>query len=265
MRAVWLTDIHLNFPGPVAAERFIAEVATSDADCILISGDIGEAPRLTWYLQRLGNRWQRPIYFVLGNHDYYLSSFDEVAASVRRLCENSPHLHWLTGAGIIELTPNMALIGHDSWADGRFGSYERSNVMLNDYVLIHDFRGLDKASRLRKMNALGDAAAAHFQEWLPKAFSRYTHVCILTHVPPFREACWHEGNLSDDNFLPHFACKAVGDTLLNIMADYPDRQLTVLCGHTHSSGRAQIRENLVVLTGEAEYSKPKIQKMIDLT
>lgn len=37
------------------------------------------------------------------------------------------------------------------------------------------------------------------------------------HVPPFREASWHQGRISDDDWLPHFTCKAVGDVLREAM------------------------------------------------
>ncbi|MFA6486593.1 MAG: hypothetical protein WCT40_04490 [Candidatus Magasanikbacteria bacterium] len=83
-------------------------------------------------------------------------------------------------------------------------------------------------------------------------------------MPPFRESCWHEGKISDDNYLPHFSCKSVGDMMIKIMRAKPDCQLEVLCGHTHSSGHAQILDNLSVITGKASYGKPEIQKIIFL-
>jgi hypothetical protein len=89
-------------------------------------------------------------------------------------------------------------------------------------------------------------------------------VIAVTHVPPFREACWHQRNLSGDAWLPHFACKAAGDALVDVMTSYPDHELLVLCGHTHSPGTAQILPNLRVLTGGAEYGRPAIQGWIGL-
>ena len=99
---------------------------------------------------------------------------------------------------------------------------------------------------------------------MPKALAQYQQVFIVTHVPPFRSATWHVGQISDDDFLPHFCCKAVGEILVNIMRDYPQQQLTVLCGHTHSDGHAQILDNLEVLTGGAEYGLPEIKRIFEL-
>jgi Icc-related predicted phosphoesterase len=116
--------------------------------------------------------------------------------------------------------------------------------------LIEEFIGLRKQTRETKLNELGDEAAAHLRKLLPDAL-KFNHVIVLTHVPPFREACWHQGKISDNNWLPHFACKAVGDVLLEAMIAAPDKRMTVLCGHTHGSGEAELLPNLRVLTGGA--------------
>ncbi|MFW8600137.1 hypothetical protein ACOHYD_01450 [Desulfobacterota bacterium M19] len=86
----------------------------------------------------------------------------------------------------------------------------------------------------------------------------------LTHVPPFKESCRHEGEISADDWLPHFSCKAVGEFLRKFMSALPDRRMTVLCGHTHSSSQVTILPNLKVKTGEAEYSSPDIQEILEI-
>jgi 3',5'-cyclic-AMP phosphodiesterase len=88
---------------------------------------------------------------------------------------------------------------------------------------------------------------------------------LATHVPPFRDACWHEGTISDDEWLPHFTSKAMGDALLEIMRDHPAQELTVLCGHTHGRGEARLAENILVLTGGAEYGSPAIERVFEFT
>jgi Icc-related predicted phosphoesterase len=99
---------------------------------------------------------------------------------------------------------------------------------------------------------------------LKPALEAFPRVILLTHVPPFRESCWHEGRISSDDFLPHFTCKAVGDVLLEIVESRRDRELTVLCGHTHGRGEVEILPNLRVVTGGAEYGKPELQRVIEV-
>ncbi len=61
-----------------------------------------------------------------------------------------------------------------------------------------------------------------------------------------------------------FSCRAVGDAVLDVMRPAHDVQLTILCGHTHSSGECQPLPNVKVLTGGAHYGEPGIQRMLSL-
>ncbi len=264
MRLAWLTDIHLNFLSTFQIERFLGSIQETDADAVLISGDIAEASRLVWFLRRMADRWQRPIYFVLGNHDYYKGSFRYVHNAVRELKLQIPHLVWLQSAGIIELTPETALIGHDGWADGRCGDYAQSTVMLNDYVYIRDFVSLNHADRGLLLNQLGDEAAMYGRVWLSKALERYRRVYFVTHVPPFAECALHEGQTSSPDYLPHFACRVMGETLLQVMQRFPAHHLTVLCGHTHEAVDLAVADNLRVVVGAAEYGRPALQQIIEI-
>jgi 3',5'-cyclic AMP phosphodiesterase CpdA len=258
----WLTDLHLNFVTPGHIGRLCGAVLETGADAVLLGGDIAEAPDVVEHLEGLDARLGLPIYFVLGNHDFYQGGIARVRAAVRALCARSPRLHWLPGSGVVGLTRETALVGHDGWGDGRLGDYERSRVLLTDYLLIEELAGLDGRERLRRLNALGDAAAAHFRAVLPAALTRFRRLIVLTHVPPFREACWHRGRISDDDWLPHFACRAVGEVLREAVFARPGCEMTVLCGHTHSAGEAQILANLRVLTGRAEYGRPEVQRVL---
>ena len=264
MRIVWLTDIHLNFIGHDRIEAFCRDIGSAKPDAVLIGGDIGEAADVGGYLQLLEARLPVPIYFVLGNHDYYGGSLAAVRDEIAALVRQSNHLFWLPSSGVVELTAETGLVGHDGWADARFGDYAGSQVMLNDYLMIAELRGLDRGQRQARLNALGDAVAEHFRDLLPEALSRFRHLLVLTHAPPFREACWHEGRISSDEYLPHFSCKAVGDVLVEMMQAHPERKMTVLCGHTHSSGEAEILPNLCVRTGAAVYGRPQIQDILVL-
>ncbi|MCK5299983.1 MAG: metallophosphoesterase [Candidatus Aenigmarchaeota archaeon] len=263
-KIAWTTDLHLNFLRNQDLEKFINQINKISPDILLIGGDIAEAPNITHYLKRLEQSLDSKIYFVLGNHDFYNGSLSKVRKEMHKLSSISNKLFFLDDIPYIELTKDVALVGHSSWADGRLGNYDKSQVMLNDYILIKEFKGLTKAQRLQKLHELGDDAAAQLKENIETALKHYNKLICLTHVPPFKESCWHEGKISDDNYLPHFTCKAVGDTIRSIMESRPDSYLTILCGHTHSSGRAKILKNLEVITGSAEYGQSKIQQMIYL-
>jgi len=264
-RIAWLTDIHLDFlESPQQVIEFLLTVREADFDALLLGGDIASAPSLTGYLEQIVEVVDRPTYLVLGNHDFYYGSIDEVRKSVASLCDRQPKLSYLTLGGPVALSLSVGLVGHDGWADGRTGDYEHSTVMMNDYQLIAELAPLSKAARLELLYAQGDAAARHIRDVLPSALERFEQTLLLTHVPPLREACWYNGETSDDEWAPHFTCVAMGAAILEVALEFPDRRLTVLCGHTHSPGVCRPLANVEIRTAGATYSQPAIAEILDL-
>lgn len=264
MRLIWLTDIHLNFLSDLETAAFLSAVRDAEPDAILLTGDLGEANSVMPILEKIDSAWGCPLYFVLGNHDFYGGSIAGVRAQVTALCRQRPNLMYLTALDVIELTPNVGLIGDDGWADARLGNYEHSLVMMNDYRLIAELAPLTKQNRWPKLKELGDQSAEHIRRVLPQALAKYPRVILGTHLPPLRDACWHEGQVSNDEWLPHFTCKAMGDVILEIMREAPQKQLVIYCGHTHSPGICQPLPNVTIHTGSAEYGFPKVQQIIEL-
>jgi predicted phosphohydrolase len=264
-RVAWLTDIHLDCMDPPEAQDFLERVAALDVESVLIGGDIADANKLEGALQQIDAVLQRPVYFVLGNHDFYFSSIDAVRRRVRTLRGTLNRLHYLTDCAAFELAPGVGLLGHDGWADARLGDFERSLVRMMDYDLIQDLNGADKQTRATLLMQLGDAAAEDVKPRLEAALDRFSQLVFLTHVPPFAGACWHEGQISDDQWMPHFTCKALGDLLEASMHAHPRCSMTVLCGHTHGRGEVRILPNLKCLTGHAVYGEPEVQQVFDFS
>lgn len=277
MRLAWATDIHLDFLSDEGVRAFAAELAGTGADGLVLSGDLSHAELLEHHLRLLSQGFPGPISFVLGNHDYYGSSIAAVRAAVTELGARRPRLRWLPAAGVVELTETTAMIGVDGWGDARLGAPDTTRVTLNDFFHIEDLAAeIDPAARAvpsllvggdrralhRKLRALGAAEADACRRLLSAALASHERVLVVTHVPPFAEACWHEGRLSDDNWLPYFCCAAVGDVLRELAAAAPSREVTVVCGHTHGEGEAQILPNLRVLTGAAVYRRPALQRVL---
>jgi len=232
------------------------------ASALFLGGDIAEAPTLVEWLTFLADRVDPSIYFVLGNHDYYGSSIEKVRQQIRKL--DDPRLNWLPRVGVVDVMDGLTLVGHGGWGDARLGNFHESSVLLTDYVAIEELVGafdldtfhgdLRNQKDLKEvLGRLGDDAASTLQPILGHAVSNSRQVLVLTHVPPFKEACWHGEQISDDEWLPGFTCKAMGDLLRDTAAANPGADITVLCGHTHGTGVAEILPNLRVYTGEAAY------------
>ncbi len=279
MTIAWLTDIHLNFVEAADLREILSAMAQSRAEVFIITGDIAESPSLCHYLDILASSLSRPLYFVLGNHDYYAGSILEMRRQSLELASKSPYLCFLSASEVIHLTPRTCLVGHDGWADGRLGDYDHSEVILSDWLLIEEFRrlqesdiGLDidllstvaRRRRLELLQILAQEAAEHLDRVIPKALSAYDHIMVATHVPPFEQACWYAGQISGPEFLPHFGNRIVGEVLRRHMALHPGRHMTVLCGHTHGGGQTTILPNLTVRTGGASYGRPVIQEELEI-
>jgi len=267
MKLIWLTDIHLNFLDAEERVLFYRSVAEKDCDAVLISGDIAEAPSITVILKEIAAHLKKPICFVLGNHDYYRGQIDVVKAEMVSITKTEDHLNWLPESGPVLLEKDILLLGEDGWADGRYGDYANSPVVLNDSGMIADlFRESTKGKYklLEKMQQLADDDAKKLYADLTDAIKKHQpkNIIVLTHVPPFKEASMYEGKMSGDDFLPFFSSKATGDVLLKIAKENIDRDFLVLCGHTHHEAHYQASDNLTVRVGGAEYSQPKIEEVV---
>lgn len=264
----WLTDIHLNFLNKPARIDFYNSINQTECEAILISGDISEATSVCDILNEFSQHTNKKIYFVLGNHDYYLGSVTQVRDSITMICSQNSNLTWLGRPEIIQLNDHTVLLGHDGWADARYGNFEHSTISLNDSRLIAElFESflLSKAALKNQMQLLADTDAQVLEQVLVKSTSlNINRLIIATHIPPFPECCLHKGKISDDHWLPYFSSKATGDVILAFAKNNPKMNILVLCGHTHSRALFRPYKNIEVKAGEADYYKPKLQELITL-
>ncbi len=267
MKLAWLTDIHLNFLKEDERINFYRSIREKNCDAFLITGDIAEAPSVGSILRELSDHVNKPIYFVLGNHDYYLGQIDEVKREMQQLTREESLLYWLPAAGVQSLDQMTILVGQDGWADGRLGDYNNPSASLNDSRMIVDLfqqRILGMNQLLNKMQQLADEDALQLNIQLTEAVKKLPKkIMILTHVPPFKEASIYKGKISNDGYLPFYASKATGDVLLHIAAENPQIDFLVLCGHTHGEALYKPFDNLTVRVGSAEYYRPEVREIID--
>ncbi|QDP73679.1 metallophosphoesterase [Legionella israelensis] len=268
MKLAWLTDIHLNFLEVETRLQYYEDILVTGCDAILISGDIADAPSLDDLLNEMVGEIKKPIYFIVGNHDYYRGIIADVRKGLTELSIANANLFWLPASGLQQLPNNTILLGQDGWADGRLGNYQKSPVSLKGSRMIADLfqaKMVGRQQLLQKMQELADLDANALKNDLAQAVEQQPQkIIVLTHVPPFKEACQHMGQVSDDNYLPYFSSKAIGDVLMPFAIDNPLIDFLVLCGHTHSYAGYQPRANLIVKAGKAEYYKPIIQETIKI-
>jgi len=261
MRLAWLTDIHLNFLSPPKRQSFYEKLNDCNVDAALLSGDISEAPQLRNHLEELAHTCEFPLYFVLGNHDYYRSSIKKTRWESTRLNNEFKNLFWLPCSGLVELNHSTVLCGHGGWADAGYGDFEKSSIIMSDYRLIKELAETHEPLR-KKLENLGKEGSQYLAPLIESATKKYQRILIVTHIPPFPQACLYKGVQCSDEWLPHLSCKAMGEMLLDVCTRNSHCQFEVYAGHIHYRSLIRPLPNLTVQVGSAIYGDPKVEKVI---
>jgi predicted phosphohydrolase len=263
--ALWVGDLHLDKAEDRQRAKLFDTIRSSQSDCVIITGDIGHAHDLQDHLTALASVcWPRPCYFVPGNHDYHGSSIAEVENTLDKLQREIPNFHFLNGKKLIPLGDDTCIIGHGGWADARAGYGQRTIIDSPDRHAIRDFYGMDQRMALGKMNELGRNSAAAIRKILPLALSRYHHVVIATHVPPFPTAVRFNDQPCGRMHQPHFSNLSAGLAILGIARAFPQSRITILAGHAHSQCIQTILQNLTIRVGHARTGRPDVFDLVRL-
>jgi len=264
VRLDWITDPHLDhLPGSEELVRFVQQLHSRDSDALLITGDIAEGPTVHDYLGIISGAYQRPVFFVLGNHDYYGDWMSSTHGRVRQVCAAVPPgiLNWMPDAGVVMLSDGVALVGHGGMYDGQEGQ-PGLQMSMSDFFLPHGIMDMAQALSMGSRHLfdlllkLGQTCAAHVRENVRQAARLGARrVIVLTHVPPFLEASHFRGRPSEPSHAPFYVNRSLGDTLLELSSELRDVRLEVLAGHTHGPRVYQAAENLVVRVGRARYRR----------
>jgi len=256
---LWLTDPHLL---PWNRYRMLGSILDEKPVGVFATGDLSYGPTLISDLEFLGKRIGRPFYFVLGNHDYHGSSFVEVHRKIRELCEKYRNLIWMTDAGVISLTEEVAVIGAEGWYDARVGNPEFIKYTF-DWMLTSEFKSLPTwQERLDKFKTLADASAAHLTKNLEAAMENHKVIYLLTHFPCWKEANRYNGIISENFWAPYNTNYILGKELEKVMVEHKKRNLIVLAGHTHQAMQIHVSRNIECRVGRGAYHKLSEEEII---
>jgi predicted phosphohydrolase len=264
----WATDIHLDFLNDDQTKllAFAEGLKVQNPDGIFLTGDLSVAKKLIYHLSVIEKVVQRPIYFILGNHDYYGADTEQVRKAMRELTNASGFLRYLPTMEYYTLTPSTAVVGHDGWYDGLYGDAQNSTFGMLDWTSIGNFvqiRG-NKASILVEARRLAHESVLHVHNGIKKAVRYHKNVVVLTHYPPFQQCHMHNGKPGEKNATPWFTSKMMGDMLMDASRAFPNVKFTILCGHTHGKWDGQISGNLEVHVGGADYYNPQLQGHVEV-
>jgi Icc-related predicted phosphoesterase len=271
VKIAWATDIHLDFlqreGGRALVQFAFAEpLASANVDAVIISGDISLSGMLEDHLRIIDETVKCPVYFVLGNHDFYGSNFGSVRALVDGVCKASKNLRYLTSEEDITIAPGLSIVGADGWYDAYYGRPFSAGLVMSDWLQIEDFsvhlHPIVGGANIDPHGIVGVAREASFNsaesvlERARSAALKSKNVVIVTHVPPFPEVHAQGGKGNNDASIPWYTSKLMGDAILRVAEEHPNVNFTVFCGHTHHKARVRNGKNIECFVGGSEYGEP---------
>ena len=264
MKLLWLTDTHLDHVDSASRQAFYEKLRGENFAAAVVTGDISISRLLAAHLGEIAQACApRKVYFLLGNHDFYGSSFEEVDRITAACCAKHSNLQHLGQGEVVRLGPASALVGHRGWADGRAYGGRRTSQRFPDQDGIRDLRYRSTYPAFQKMERLGRESGAYFRRVLPYALASFRHVLVATHVPPFAWAVRFNGRPCESSHLPHYVNASAGAVIMRVGGHFPRTKITVLCGHAHHGNTVRLSDNLEVHVGQARKGTPEIQSVFE--
>ena len=212
-----LSDLHLGFG---AFDRPV-----NDADVVILAGDISR-PReaAAWAM-----RFEKPVLYVLGNHEFYGSSIDGAADELKRLCAGT-QVQVLDDTEIV--IGHVRFLGSTLWTDFElFGDAEKKAAAVSEARrLIRDFSRIARAEASDALFSPEDSATLFGRHagWLDDrlAVAHDGPTVVITHHAP-----------SPRSIHPRFAGSLMNACFVSDAEHLvgADRAQLWIHGHTHDS------------------------------
>ncbi len=133
-----LSDLHLGVQG--------MDHPRTDADVVILAGDISRPERaVPWALA-----FDKPVLYVIGNHEFYGSSLPEIQAEFRRLFAGT-HVHLLDNDALV--LGGVRFLGSTLWTDflangdgdKKAEAIEKARDFMYDFKRVRSAAALDAA------------------------------------------------------------------------------------------------------------------------
>ncbi|MBC8379728.1 MAG: metallophosphoesterase [Planctomycetes bacterium] len=178
MRINYFSDIHLEFG--------LLEVPDNDADIIVAAGDIGIGTQGIDWLKALN----KPVIYVLGNHEFYTHEYRHTLRLIRKQCEGSKVCLLENDSFIFQ---GVRFLGCTLWADLFVEGSDKAEALGKT---INDFRKIqfaDKSFDALLFSHLHKSSRTWLEQELAQPFSGKT--VVITHHAP-SEWSWNESAYS---------------------------------------------------------------------
>lgn len=117
MKLQILSDLHNEFlrNGKInPAHQWTGTIPETEADVVIMAGDIDVGTHGTQWLLDEAQRLNKPIIYVLGNHEFYRQEYKSVKQEIDAMCKDTP-VHFLDCAAFEK--DNVRILGLTLWTD----------------------------------------------------------------------------------------------------------------------------------------------------
>lgn len=225
MKIQVLSDLHLEFG--------TFDIPQTDADVIVLAGDISVGSRAVEWIKY---QTEKPVIYVLGNHEYYYHRFPDLLDQIREDCINS-NIYLLENDSL--KIGDVTFLGCTLWSD--FALFNKqSDSMIDAQAMMNDYRLIqpsdENAKRVKAQDFL-DAFNESYN-WLESELSNTEGKCVvITHNAPSHTSSAPEHQTSI--LAPAFASNLEG-----FIGKYSPELW--IHGHMHNSSDYMIGETRVV-------------------
>lgn len=248
MKILWLTDTHVDKLAPESYQELLEFIIASKADGMWLTGDIGDPPHNIEFLKTLFEKFKKPVYFVLGNHDFYAYKIADMRYEVVQLVKTYPLANYLSE------TPGFDIDGHIIFGMDCFANTGQDIIQQmtwdSDHIL--DLDAPNESHLKAQLNALAEKDAKRLLKKCQKQIhNRRQKVSILTHVPPSDALKGQFVVKPLQQKRSVFYSPILSEVLHQLASDFPSIQFNVYSGHIHQTQRYQIAENMMGYVAKA--------------
>lgn len=265
MRLAHITDTHLNRVEKIKRYSFYNSLQPYDA--VIHTGDISDGLNLYSHLSEMAEIFNKNIYFVIGNHDYWHSDFETIENKIQQLQTKHSNLHYLNDIyNLIQLNPTTCLIGDNSWYDAGWRFPKTPFIFLWDWKHIGDFNQLETTKeKYQLMKDLALQSSQRIFKKLTSALEQYQTIYLALHMPPYSEG-WRNKILTPSQWFwaPYESSKLIARTIEDLANRNLYKKIIILSGHSHIERKEMISPNLELIVGKAKTGKCFISEIIYL-
>lgn len=222
---------------------------------ILLTGDVSIARDFRRHISEFAEIFTGPIYIVLGNHDYWGSSYIQMNAFVRDISVKNIHFCADQSYQIVDRT---AIVMSNNWYSAKDADvYDRFTTM-NDWNHVHDFARYGITGDIRDAIGAARMIAQRNADGVRPVFSKVCkrieagevdRVVVMCHFPPFQEMM-----SQFDSHTPYYYDHYMGEEVSWYANAYSDIPFTVVSGHTHM-WKSYFKNNISAFVAPANYGQ----------